>query len=280
MEELSDEELVMMLLEGKEDSLGLLYAKHSRWATTVAQGVVKDGALAEDIVAKVFYRACEKISSLKNRRGLKSWLFRSVFREALLQGKRRARMVLIEPEQLGRGKGAEVSALVAPPRVTRRDRPDRLLDRKELRLGLMDGLAALPDLQRPVAYRELVRWALGEQYVPTQQELADLMGVSRDAYQRLRMKAKNDLREMEPCAPLEVPASLRERETELMEKRRAARPSSTVRLVGALRDFFIAVPAEKAVWLFSRFRKGLEDVALGVFESLPGFLPGLDGRRR
>jgi hypothetical protein len=86
---------------------------------------------------------------------------------------------------------------------------------------------------------------------------------------------RNDLREMEPFAPLEVPASVRERVAELMERRRAGRPTSTARLLTALKDFFVTVPAERAVWLFSKFRQKVEDVALGVFESLPGFLPEL-----
>jgi RNA polymerase sigma factor (sigma-70 family) len=194
VEELSDEELATMLLEGKEDALALLYAKHSGRATAVAQGIVKDGSLAEDIVAKVFYRACEKVGSLKNRGNLKSWLFRSVVREAVLQGKRRARMLPIEPDEPDHDKRVEISTPVAPPLVDRRDLADRLYDKKLLRFALMEGLAVLGDFEKLVAYRELVRWGLGEQYVPTQQKLAELMGMSRDAYQRLRSKAMNDLK--------------------------------------------------------------------------------------
>ena len=192
VEGLSDEELATMLLDGRED---LLHAKYFRDAKVKASGIVHDDALAEDIVVEVFHQAISRISQLRNRKSLRSWLFVSVVREALHRGKRRARMVPIDPIDLDGNKGTEISHPVGQLQVTRPDGPDVLLDAKGRRLALTEALAELPEIQRVIAYREMVRWSVGEQYVPTQQELAEILGVSRDAYQRLRIKAMNDLQE-------------------------------------------------------------------------------------
>jgi RNA polymerase sigma factor (sigma-70 family) len=152
---LSDEALVALVARGEQDALAALYDRFGRTAYGLALRVVRDPALAEDVVQEAFlslWRTAGRFVPERSRAG--TWLLTLVHRRAV---------DLVRREERRRAEPIEV----APEAVdtAAQEAPWLQLERERVRAAL----ARLPDAQR-----EAIELAYYGGF--TQAELADRLG--------------------------------------------------------------------------------------------------------
>lgn len=155
---LSDEALVALVARGDDQALAELYDRYAALALGLARRVVRDAALAEDVVQETFvavWRSAGRFSA--ERSSARAWVLMLAHRRAvdLVRARERRRAEQL-PEDLDR----------ADPRA--RD-PADLVGLGQLRERVARALAQLPDQQR-----EALELAYFGGY--TQSELADRLG--------------------------------------------------------------------------------------------------------
>jgi RNA polymerase sigma-70 factor (ECF subfamily) len=152
---LSDEALVALVARGEEDALAALYDRFGRTAYGLALRVVRDPALAEDVVQEAFlslWRTAGRFVPERSRAG--TWLLTLVHRRAVDLVRREERR-RVEPLELA-PEAADATAQEAPWLRLERER-------------VQAALARLPDTQR-----EAIELAYYGGF--TQAELADRLG--------------------------------------------------------------------------------------------------------
>ena len=152
---LSDEALVALVARGEEDALAALYDRFGRTAYGLALRVVRDPALAEDVVQEAFlslWRTAGRFVPERSRAG--TWLLTLVHRRAVDLVRREERR-RVEPLELA-PDAADATAQEAPWLRLERER-------------VQAALARLPDTQR-----EAIELAYYGGF--TQAELADRLG--------------------------------------------------------------------------------------------------------
>ena len=152
---LSDEALVALVARGEEDALAALYDRFGRTAYGLALRVVRDPALAEDVVQEAFlslWRTAGRFVPERSRAG--TWLLTLVHRRAVDLVRREERR-RVEPLELA-PEAADATAQEAPWLRLERER-------------VQAALARLPDAQR-----EAIELAYYGGF--TQAELADRLG--------------------------------------------------------------------------------------------------------
>jgi RNA polymerase sigma factor (sigma-70 family) len=152
---LSDEALVALVARGEDDALAALYDRFGRTAYGLALRVVRDTALAEDVVQEAFlslWRSAGRFVPERSRAG--TWLLTLVHRRAVdlvrREERRRSEPIEAAPE------AADDAAAEAPWLRLERER-------------VQSALARLPDAQR-----EAIELAYYGGF--TQSELADRLG--------------------------------------------------------------------------------------------------------
>ena len=152
---LSDEALVALVARGEEDALAALYDRFGRTAYGLALRVVRDPALAEDVVQEAFlslWRTAGRFVPERSRAG--TWLLTLVHRRAVDLVRREERR-RVEPLELA-PEASDATAQEAPWLRLERER-------------VQAALARLPDAQR-----EAIELAYYGGF--TQAELADRLG--------------------------------------------------------------------------------------------------------
>ena len=152
---LSDEALVALVARGEDDALAALYDRFGRTAYGLALRVVRDPALAEDVVQEAFlslWRTAGRFVPERSRAG--TWLLTLVHRRAVDLVRREERR-RVEPLELA-PEAADATAQEAPWLRLERER-------------VQAALARLPDAQR-----EAIELAYYGGF--TQAELADRLG--------------------------------------------------------------------------------------------------------
>jgi RNA polymerase sigma-70 factor, ECF subfamily len=152
---LSDEALVALVARGEEDALAALYDRFGHTAYGLAVRVVRDPALAEDVVQEAFlslWRTAGRFVPERSRAG--TWLLTLVHRRAVdlvrREERRRAEPIDVAPEAVD---------------AAAQEAPWLHLERERVRAAL----ARLPDAQR-----EAIELAYYGGF--TQAELADRLG--------------------------------------------------------------------------------------------------------
>ena len=75
-----DKELIESTIEGDKQAFCLLVEAHKDRALSLAISIVKDKALAEDILQEVFIRVYHKLSGFRFQSSFATWLYRIVVR--------------------------------------------------------------------------------------------------------------------------------------------------------------------------------------------------------
>lgn len=68
--------LVERLKQGDEAAFNQVYLSYHKKVFTIAENILKDSSRAEDVVQEVFIKVFRHISSLKNEKGLTSWILK------------------------------------------------------------------------------------------------------------------------------------------------------------------------------------------------------------
>jgi RNA polymerase sigma-70 factor (ECF subfamily) len=139
---MEEQEAIAQLKRGDIGGLEVLVRKYQVRAVRTAYLIIRDRALAEDIVQAAFLRAYERIGQFDAGRPFGPWFLRSVINDAVKAAARRERQVSLEAGS--EGQGASLTDLLADPSPG----PDDLMEAAELRQTVWAALGKLPPAQR------------------------------------------------------------------------------------------------------------------------------------
>lgn len=158
----SDADLIVLVTQGDQDALVLLYERYSRAVYSFSLRIVGDAQVAEEILQEVFVRAWQQGGSFQSARGsLITWLLSITHNLSIDEVRRRKR----RPQK---AESEEPEAILATL-------PDAGLGVEEevwlssLRVSIQDALQQLP-----AAQREAIELAYFQGL--TQREIADTLG--------------------------------------------------------------------------------------------------------
>ena len=173
-----DHDLIAACAEGDEQALGSLYDRFGKVAYRLALRVVRDSALAEDVVQEAFLMVWRQAESFDPFRGKAStWIFTLVHRRAVDVVRRQARFKAL-PDQL---------EVMAPQSVVAESVDDDV-ELREARRDVRAALATLSEVEREVL--ELAYWG-----GLTQSEIATSLGIPTGTVKSRTFNALSHLRE-------------------------------------------------------------------------------------
>ena len=130
---------VERLKKGDVGGLEVLVRMHQTRALRAAYLIVRDRALAEDVVQEAFVRAYERIGRFDETRPFGPWFTRVVVNDAIKVASRRERTVPVE-----RGEGGDLLASLPDHGAS----PEGLAEEAEERRRVWAALERLPPVQR------------------------------------------------------------------------------------------------------------------------------------
>ena len=174
----SDDRLERRAIEavknGDAGSYDYLVSKYTKRVVSIAWGIVRNAADAEDLAQEAFVRAFQTIDRFKSGEPFGPWIFRIVTNLSLDVMKHRTRF---RHEEIGEEQPA-----------ARRDRADLPAMTSELARRIDDAIESLPEMQRIVA-----RLFLVEQFEHA--EIAAMTGLSQGTVRSHLSLARGKLRE-------------------------------------------------------------------------------------
>jgi len=159
---------------GDPGSYEYLVSKYMKRVVSIAWGIVRNAADAEDLAQEAFVRAFQTIARFKSGERFGPWIFRIVTNLSLDVMKHRTRF---RHEEIGEDEPA-----------ARRDRADLPAVTGELARRIDDAIESLPEMQRIVARLYLV-----EQFEHS--EIAEMTGLSAGTVRSHLSLARGKLRE-------------------------------------------------------------------------------------
>jgi RNA polymerase sigma-70 factor (ECF subfamily) len=140
-DDVEERDAIRLVRQGEADAYGYLVEKYSRRALSIAWGIVRDGAEAEEVVQEAFVRGYETIGRFREGERFGPWLFRIVTNLGLdsLRRRRRISEPLSEAEPAPRLDGADVATFS-----------------NEIARRIDAALLTLPEMQQLVARLHLV----------------------------------------------------------------------------------------------------------------------------
>ncbi len=137
-----DNHAIARLKRGDPAGLEALVRCYQLRAVQTAYLIVRDRALAEDLVQSAFIHAAEKIAQFDDRRPFGPWFLRSVVHAALKAAKKQQRLVSLEadPHNLGN----PLADLLADPSPC----PEAMVESAETRQAVWQALGRLTPEQR------------------------------------------------------------------------------------------------------------------------------------
>ena len=155
-----DHDLIAACAEGDEQALGSLYDQFGTVAYRLALRVVRDAALAEDVVQEAFLTVWRQAAGFDRSRGkVSTWILMLVHRRAVDVVRRQSRFNAL-PDQL---------EATAPQAVVSESAEDDV-ELREARHEVQAALATLPSAEREVL--DLAYWG-----GLTQSEIATKLGI-------------------------------------------------------------------------------------------------------
>lgn len=144
----TEKQAVARLKQGDIRGLGALVQQHQAKAVQAALLIVRDRALAEEIVQDAFLRAFQRIQQFDESRAFSPWFLRSVIHAALKVASQQQKWVPLEEHS--DGSEAPTAAWL----IDARGSPEDLLETDELREQVWRALEQLtPDQRAAVVLR-------------------------------------------------------------------------------------------------------------------------------
>jgi RNA polymerase sigma-70 factor (ECF subfamily) len=175
---MTDEELVVRVLEGEHRSFEHLMRRNNRRIYRAARSIVRDDREAEDVMQDAYVRAFEHLADFDRRARFATWLTRIAINEALARirrGRRHESLDSLSEEQ-------------AMPRTTQ-PTPEQSASDGEMRGVLERAIDALPDDFRTVFLLRAVEEMSGV-------ETAACLGIPEDTVRTRLHRARNRLQEL------------------------------------------------------------------------------------
>jgi RNA polymerase sigma-70 factor (ECF subfamily) len=140
-----DSEAITALQRGDIGGLEALVRRYQTRALRAAVLVVRDPALAEDVVQAAFLRAYDRIGQFDPARPFAPWFLRSVVNAAIKAGVRQARHVSLDaPAKPGDAEPLTLADLLADPAPG----PETEAETAELRQAVWEALGRLSPAER------------------------------------------------------------------------------------------------------------------------------------
>jgi len=154
-----DEALVRRLREHDREAFGILVQRHSGSLLRIAQNLVRDRMVAEEVVQEAWLGALTGIDSFEARSSLRTWLIQIVVNKARTRLVREGRTVPFS-SLAGPGERSESAvdldrfdnsgAWREPPMPWTTEDPERLALGAETRSAIEAAIEGLPEAQRTV----------------------------------------------------------------------------------------------------------------------------------
>lgn len=138
---MQEPDAIARLKRGDISGLEVLVSLYQYQAVRAATLIVRDRAVAEDIVQSAFLRVVSRIHQFDSQRPFGPWFLRIVLNDALKEGQRRERFTSLD--QPGDGELAPLDLL-----PDQQVGPELLLEQGETRAAVVSALNQLTPLQR------------------------------------------------------------------------------------------------------------------------------------
>lgn len=149
---MDDREAIARLKQGDIDGLEALFRKYQLQAIRAADFIVRDPALAQDIVQAAFLRAYERIDQFQDERSFGPWFLRMVVNAAIQVARRQARWVSFD------NNSSPGDTPLAEQLLTTDSQLEEALERNETRQAIWEALSQLSPEQRAAV---VMRYYLG-----------------------------------------------------------------------------------------------------------------------
>jgi len=186
-----EQKAIARLKRGDIGGLEALVRKYQVQAVRTAYLIVRDRALAEDIVQAAFLRAYERIGQFDAGRSFGPWFLRSVVNDSIKAAARRERQVSLEASS--GGEETSLADLLADPGPG----PDDLVEASEIRQTVWATLGKLPPAQRAAI---VLRYYLDLTEAEMADELACPPGTVKWRLHAARKRLRTLLRPLWPAA--------------------------------------------------------------------------------
>jgi RNA polymerase sigma-70 factor, ECF subfamily len=155
----ADAALLARLHGGDRAAFAALVGRHAGSLLRVAQSLVRDRAVAEEVVQETWLGALTGLDAFEGRSSLRTWLFKILVNKARTRFLREGRTVPFsalarpgddDPGAVAPGHFDENDAWRLPPSTWTEEDPERLAMGAETRAAIETAIQELPDAQRAV----------------------------------------------------------------------------------------------------------------------------------
>jgi RNA polymerase sigma-70 factor, ECF subfamily len=173
MSNLSDEELVELVREGRVALFEMLIQRHADRLRRVVRSVLKDDAQIDDVLQETFMRAFAHLADFQGTAKFASWLTRIAVNDAVMRKRRAVEQVDVSGMDLSGGDAG----------------PEDLAASRQLGALLEKAVEALPDTYKDVFMLRVVDGF-------SVAETAWVLGVSEEAVRTRAFRANEQLRQI------------------------------------------------------------------------------------
>ncbi len=188
----ADRALVRAIQGGDRDALAKLVAREHSWLVRLARAIVREEAIAEEVVQDSWIAVIRALGTFEGRSSLRTWMATIVLNRAKTVAVRCARTAALsfdvqEEEGVDSARFSSIGTWSDGPRAWTEDDPEALLRRREVLGAIGECIAALPENQRAVVtLRDLEGWS--------SEEVCNALGVSESNQRVLLHRARTKIR--------------------------------------------------------------------------------------
>ena len=191
-----DADLVSSIRGGDKKALAKLVAREHSWLVRLARAIVRDAAIADEVVQDAWISIIRALASFEGRSSLRTWMATIVLNRAKTVAVRGGRSIAVASfdgevgdDDPNEGRFTQRLGVWSDPPVGWNDAtPEVLLERREVLAAIERGLEDLPANQRAVlTLRDLEGWS-GE-------EVCNALGLSESNQRVLLHRARAAIRE-------------------------------------------------------------------------------------
>lgn len=170
---------ISRLKQGDFEALETLVLRYQVQAVHAAYLIVRNRALAEDVVQHAFLKAVERIHQFDEARPFGPWFFRIVVNDAVKLAKRQKRNVSLDE------RVEQTAEWLKDPSLP----PEALLEKKEVRTVILDAIESLAPEQRAViVMRYFLEMSEADMSTRMDRPLSTIKWWLREARKRLRSR--------------------------------------------------------------------------------------------
>jgi RNA polymerase sigma-70 factor, ECF subfamily len=179
--------------DGDRAELVRLVEREHTWLVRLARAIVRDDALADEVVQDAWIAILRALGTFEGRSSLRTWMATIVLNRAKTVASRSKRTVAVgalgsEPEEDDEGACfRSIGVWIRPPGAWSARTPEALMERKDLLERVGAGLAELPENQRTVlTLRDIQGWS--------SEEVRNALGLSESNQRVLLHRARQRIR--------------------------------------------------------------------------------------